>query len=260
MAGGRIALRMEVRRERVGRARGGWLMDILGIGTDIIECPRIGKMVENHGELFLRRVYTDREIRFCQSRKHAIEHFAGLWAAKEAILKALGTGWSRRDVSWTDIEVRQAPQAGSPRCSSAGEAKEAGDPPGDRRHPHLDLALPDLRHGLRPGRRGPGIAPKGPGTRGLIASIGMFKAGPSSRPAPLPRDDQRPGRADHEEDDRGRFGHRRRVRRTPAGWGGLIVSAVGGDAAGRRGPSRGPGSSRSPPCRRRWPAASRGTG
>jgi len=96
-------------------------MDILGIGTEIIECPRIGKMVENHGELFLRRVYTDREIRFCQSRKHAIEHFAGLWAAKEAILKALGSGWSQ-GVSWTDIEIRQVHRR-QPRVLVAGEAK-----------------------------------------------------------------------------------------------------------------------------------------
>lgn len=97
-------------------------MDIIGIGTDIIECPRIGKMVENHGELFLRRVYTDREIRYCQSRKHAIEHFAGLWAAKEAILRALGTDWSR-GVSWTDIEVRQF-SGRQPCVLVAGGAKE----------------------------------------------------------------------------------------------------------------------------------------
>ena len=96
-------------------------MDILGIGTDIIECPRIGKMVENHGELFLRRVYTEREIRFCQSRKHAIEHFAGLWAAKEAILKALGSGLTQ-GMSWTDIEVRQG-QRSQPKVLVAGEAK-----------------------------------------------------------------------------------------------------------------------------------------
>lgn len=96
-------------------------MDILGIGTNIIECPRIGKMVENHGELFLRRVYTDREIRYCQARKHAIEHFAGLWAAKEAIIKALGSGWSQ-GVSWTDIEVRQD-RPGQPKVLVAGEAK-----------------------------------------------------------------------------------------------------------------------------------------
>jgi holo-[acyl-carrier protein] synthase len=97
-------------------------MDILGIGTEIIECPRIGKMVENHGELFLRRVYTDREIRYCQSRKHAIEHFAGLWAAKESILKALGTGW-RGAVLWTDIEIRQG-SGRQPRVLVGGGAKE----------------------------------------------------------------------------------------------------------------------------------------
>jgi len=98
-------------------------MEILGIGTDIIECPRIGKMIEQHGELFLRRVYTDREIRYCQSRKHAIEHFAGRWAAKEAIMKALGTGWSR-GIAWTDIEVRNALD-GQPRVLVCGGAKEA---------------------------------------------------------------------------------------------------------------------------------------
>jgi holo-[acyl-carrier protein] synthase len=50
-------------------------------------------------------VYTDQEIRYCQSRKAATEHFAGRWAAKEAVLKSLGTGWSR-GLCWTDIEVR----------------------------------------------------------------------------------------------------------------------------------------------------------
>src|SRR5580692_9363061 len=58
-------------------------MEIVGIGTDIIECLRIGRMIEQHGELFLSRVYTPREIRYCQARKNAIEHFAGRWAAKE---------------------------------------------------------------------------------------------------------------------------------------------------------------------------------
>ena len=82
-------------------------MEIIGIGTGIIECPRIGRMVEHHGELFLRRVDTAREIRFCQARKHAIEHFAALWAAKEAIFKAIGTDRSR-SIPWTDIEVRSA--------------------------------------------------------------------------------------------------------------------------------------------------------
>jgi holo-[acyl-carrier protein] synthase len=98
-------------------------MDILGIGTDIIECPRIGRMIEQHGELFLRRVYTDREIRYCQARKHAIEHFAGRWAAKEAILKAIGTGWAK-GICWTDLEVRNRAE-GKPEVLVRGGAKDA---------------------------------------------------------------------------------------------------------------------------------------
>ncbi len=97
-------------------------MEILGIGTDIVECPRIGKMIEQHGELFLRRIYTEREIRYCQARTHAIEHFAGRWAAKEAILKAIGTRRSR-GISWTHIEVRNGSD-GRPQVLVGGAARE----------------------------------------------------------------------------------------------------------------------------------------
>jgi holo-[acyl-carrier protein] synthase len=97
-------------------------MEIVGIGTDIVECLRIGRMIEQHGELFLTRVYTEREIRYCQERKRAMEHFAGRWAAKEAILKCLGTGWAR-GISWTDVEVRNEP-GGQPRVLMCGAAKE----------------------------------------------------------------------------------------------------------------------------------------
>jgi holo-[acyl-carrier protein] synthase len=97
-------------------------MEILGIGTDIVECPRIGKMIEQHGELFLRRIYTEREIRYCQARKHAIEHFAGRWAAKEAILKAMGTGRSR-GIAWTHVEVRNGSD-GRPQVMVCGAARE----------------------------------------------------------------------------------------------------------------------------------------
>ncbi len=79
-------------------------MDIIGIGTDITECLRIARMIERHGELFLDRVYTPEEIRYCQNRKQATQHFTGRWAAKEAVLKALGTGWVR-GISWRDIET-----------------------------------------------------------------------------------------------------------------------------------------------------------
>ncbi len=70
-------------------------MSIVGIGTDIVECLRIAQMIERHGELFITRVYTPHEIEYCQSRKQGTQHFAGRWAAKEAVLKGLGTGWRR---------------------------------------------------------------------------------------------------------------------------------------------------------------------
>lgn len=81
-------------------------MEIVGVGTDIVECLRVGRMIERHGELFLARIYTDREVRFCQSRRRTTEHFAARWAAKEATLKALGRPW-RRGVEWTDVEIVQ---------------------------------------------------------------------------------------------------------------------------------------------------------
>src|SRR6202008_2906845 len=70
-------------------------MSILGLGTDIVECLRIAQMIERHGELFITRVYTDLEIEYCSARKAATQHYAGRWAAKEAVLKALGPGWRR---------------------------------------------------------------------------------------------------------------------------------------------------------------------
>jgi holo-[acyl-carrier protein] synthase len=80
-------------------------MNILGIGTDIVETLRIAQMIERHGELFLLRVFTPHEVEYCSARKAATQHYAGRWAAKEAVLKALGTGWSR-GIAWRDIEVR----------------------------------------------------------------------------------------------------------------------------------------------------------
>jgi holo-[acyl-carrier protein] synthase len=100
-------------------------MNILGIGTDITECLRIAQMIERHGELFITRVYTPQEIQYCQSRKQSTQHFAGRWAAKEAVLKAVGTGW-RRGISWRDVEIRNQP-GGKPGVTLYGGVRDVAD-------------------------------------------------------------------------------------------------------------------------------------
>ena len=97
-------------------------MHIIGIGTDIVECLRIAQMIDRHADLFLNRVFTKDEIGYCSSRKAATQHYAGRWAAKEAVLKAMGTGWSR-GVSWQDIEIRND-AAGRPTIALGGGARE----------------------------------------------------------------------------------------------------------------------------------------
>jgi holo-[acyl-carrier protein] synthase len=97
-------------------------MNILGIGTDIVECLRIAQMIERHGELFIGRVYTPHEIEYCSARKAATQHYAGRWAAKEAVLKALGTGWIR-GIRWRDVEIRNQAD-GRPTVALAGGARD----------------------------------------------------------------------------------------------------------------------------------------
>jgi holo-[acyl-carrier protein] synthase len=95
-------------------------MNVLGIGTVIVENLRIAQMIERHGELFLRRVYTPHEIEFCRVRKASTQHYAGHWAAKEAVFKALGTGWSR-GIRWLDVEIHNE-DGGPPRVALRGGA------------------------------------------------------------------------------------------------------------------------------------------
>jgi holo-[acyl-carrier protein] synthase len=97
-------------------------MEVLGIGTDIIECLRIAQMIERHGELFLSRVFTVHEIEYCSARKASTQHYAGRFAAKEAVLKALGTGWTR-GIHWRDIEVRNE-LGGKPNIALGGGARD----------------------------------------------------------------------------------------------------------------------------------------
>jgi len=77
---------------------------IVGTGIDITEVPRMAEALARFGERFLRRVFTEEEIRYCESKANRIERFSARFAAKEAAMKALGTGWSR-GIRWRDIEV-----------------------------------------------------------------------------------------------------------------------------------------------------------
>ena len=104
-------------------------MPILGHGIDIVETARIRQLVENHGQHFLDRVFTPNEQRYCAlNPKRYFEHLAGRFAAKEAVLKVIGTGW-RGGIAWTDVEVVKE-STGQPRIVLSGEceriAKEMG--------------------------------------------------------------------------------------------------------------------------------------
>lgn len=80
------------------------MKDIKGLGNDIIEIERIRKSINRHGEHFLGRLFTKEEKEYCYQFKDASERFAGRFAAKEAISKALGTGFGA-EFSWHDVEI-----------------------------------------------------------------------------------------------------------------------------------------------------------
>ena len=80
-------------------------LQIFGLGTDITEIERVADMIRRHGQTFKERVFTPLERGYCDGKKNFSESYAGRWCAKEAILKALGTGWSN-GIQWTDIEIR----------------------------------------------------------------------------------------------------------------------------------------------------------
>lgn len=98
---------------------------IVGMGIDIAEVPRIQAVIESQRERFLRRVYTQEEVAYCEQFKNKYERYAGRFAVKEAAMKALGTGWSR-GVRWVDVEVVRA-RGGKPTLALKGEAKNIAD-------------------------------------------------------------------------------------------------------------------------------------
>lgn len=95
---------------------------IVGTGIDIAEVPRIREVIERHGQRFLQRVFTEGEIKYCESKANRIERYAARFAAKEAGMKAIGTGWNH-GVRWRDIEVSRVP-GGRPTLLLHGKAAE----------------------------------------------------------------------------------------------------------------------------------------
>jgi holo-[acyl-carrier protein] synthase len=81
---------------------------ILGLGTDLIEIQRVQDSIDQYGDRFLNRIFTEGEIAYCRRKKQSAESFAARFAAKEAAAKALGTGISR-GISWKEIEVQRQP-------------------------------------------------------------------------------------------------------------------------------------------------------
>jgi holo-[acyl-carrier protein] synthase len=95
------------------------MSNIIGLGIDATDIPRIASTLERYGERFMNRVFTDGEIAYCRRRHEPAIHFAGRFAAKEAAMKALGTGHSQ-NVLWRDIEVVR--QGGPPQLHFHGGA------------------------------------------------------------------------------------------------------------------------------------------
>jgi len=100
-------------------------MSILGHGIDLVECERVAKVLGNHRDRFLDRVLTPAERELAARHRNPVPFISGRWAAKEAILKMIGTGW-RGQITWNDIEI--LPDAlGQPMAALTGETKRIAD-------------------------------------------------------------------------------------------------------------------------------------
>jgi holo-[acyl-carrier protein] synthase len=103
-------------------------MDNIAHGIDLVDFSRIEQMLNRHGDHFLDRVFTDRERADADKVKNRIEKLAGRFAAKEAVMKLIGTGW-RDGVAWTDIEVVND-WSGRPIVTIDGKVREFADAAG----------------------------------------------------------------------------------------------------------------------------------
>jgi len=100
-------------------------MKIIAHGIDLVDFPRIEDLIERHESRFLDRVFTPREQADAQAVRNRVEKLAGRFAAKEAVLKLIGTGW-RGGIAWTDIEVINN-SAGQPIVEISGEVRRIAD-------------------------------------------------------------------------------------------------------------------------------------
>lgn len=94
---------------------------IIGTGVDLVEIERFRRVVDRLKERFVRRVFTEEERQFCYAHRDPVPHLAVRFAAKEAVFKALGTGWAK-GVTWLDVEVRRE-RPGPPSIVLSGEAR-----------------------------------------------------------------------------------------------------------------------------------------
>jgi len=111
-------------------------MEIVAHGIDLVDCPRIEEMVNRHGERFIDRVFTAEERAYAEANKNMIEKLAGRFAAKEAVLKLVGTGW-RGKIAWTDIEIINN-KAGRPEVMLDGEVRKIAEALGIR---HISISI-----------------------------------------------------------------------------------------------------------------------
>ena len=109
---------------------------VVGLGLDIAEIDRIEAAITRHGQAFINRLFTSGEAEYCERHKNRYERYAARFAAKEAAMKALGTGW-RHGIRWRDIEVTREP-SGKPTLRLSGVAREFADRMGVR---HISLSI-----------------------------------------------------------------------------------------------------------------------
>ena len=97
-------------------------MNIVAHGIDMVDCGRLARTIARHDEKFLNRIFTQAELDYCLPKKRQTEHLAGRFAAKEAVLKVLGTGWGD-GTNWQEIEIRNEP-SGQPKVYLSGRCRQ----------------------------------------------------------------------------------------------------------------------------------------